>query len=153
MLFTRFSRAPSMLRIIFLFMTFISPSLSFVHKFARLDSFGRLRMSNMDVNAYTDSKRRLQEAQLKISANMAPTIVDYSRLVEKIKDLELQSCEASFWDDQHSAHNTLEEASRLKATVARIDSWKRTTEDICTLLDMISEDAQHAGERLDPIQR
>jgi hypothetical protein len=98
-----------------------------------------------DVNAIPDSKRRLQEAQARIYENMAPSVVNYVLLVEKVKDLEQESCDESFWADQDAAQRKLSEAAKLKGLIARIDTWRRKVDDIQSLLDIASSDEEETG--------
>ena len=104
----------------------------------------------VDVNAIPDSKRRLQEAQAKINENMAPSIVNYVLLVEKVRDLEQESCDESFWTDQEEAQRKLSEAAKLKGLISRIDTWRKQVDDIQSLLDIASLDADESGTLQQP---
>lgn len=67
-----------------------------------------------------------------------PSVIDFTRCVEKVKDLELQSCEEAFWQHPESAQATLSETAELKATVSRVNSWGRSVEDISMLLSLVA---------------
>jgi hypothetical protein len=101
-----------------------------------------------DVNAIPDSKRRLQAAHVKIHKNMAPSVVNYVLLVEKVKDLELESCDESFWADQDAAQRKLSEAAKLKCLIARIDNWRKQVDDIQSMLDIAASDTDELGMRI-----
>ena len=93
----------------------------------------------VDVNALPDSKRRLQEAQVKIESNLAKDVLNVANLRGEIKDMEMESAQPGFWDSQEKAQELLSELNRVKAMVERADSWKTRCDDVVTLLDMAVE--------------
>ena len=88
---------------------------------------------------FPDAKRKILELQGKVSGFMAD-VIDYKSLVEQIKDLEEESSQGGFWDDQSRAQDVLGKLNRVKAQVTRVDKWTRWSEDLDTLLVMAHED-------------
>jgi len=102
-------------------------------------------MNNIDDNTLPDSKRRLGEMKETINGNLSPEVLNYGALVETVRDLELESSQPNFWDDQKNAQDTLTEMNRLKDLIKRVDTWKENTEDVGTLIEMATEDEAEAG--------
>lgn len=102
----------------------------------------------LDVNALPDSKRRLAEARVKIESNMAKDVMNVGNLRESVRDMEMESSQPQFWDNQDKAQALLLELNRVKAMVERVDSWGSDCEDVETLLDMANEDPAEARSLL-----
>lgn len=100
------------------------------------------------INALPDSKRRLSEAQLKITSNLSPEVINYNNLVETVKDLEVTSSQPGFWDDLKRAQDILTEMNRLKAMISRVDGWKVATEDVGVLIEMMVENPAEQCKRM-----
>jgi len=105
-------------------------------------------MNNIDDNTLPDSKRRLGEMKETINGNLSPEVLNYGALVETVRDLELESSQPNFWDDQKNAQDTLTEMNRLKDLIKRVDTWKENTEDVGTLIEMATEDEAEADQYL-----
>lgn len=103
-------------------------------------------VGSLDANAYPDCRRRLQENTKKIDSNMVKDVINYPELVSKVKDLEIESTQAAFWDDQTKAQQTLLDLNRLKEFVKRVERWGSSRDDVEMLLDMVKEDPKDAGE-------
>ena len=97
-----------------------------------------------DINAFPDSKRRLDELREKVNSNLATDVLNVEMLREKVKDMEDQSSQAGFWDDQERAQNLLLEINRLKGLISRGDGWQVSCDDVDVLLDMAVEDGDSA---------
>lgn len=93
-----------------------------------------------DINALPDSKRRLAEALVKIESNLAKDVLNVNNLRAEVKDMEMESAQPGFWDNQEKAQALLSELNRVKAMVARVDGWKTDCDDVGTLVDMAIED-------------
>lgn len=98
----------------------------------------------VDVNAYPDSRRRIGEIKTKVTSNMAKDVIDINRLRQAVKDMEAESSQPQFWDNQDKAQELLSELNKVKGTVDRVDAWKTNSEDIEMLLDLSLEDPEEA---------
>jgi hypothetical protein len=132
-------RARLMSRFFFIVVLLIFPVTAFLPQFVRPYLIINLFATTSDVNAITDAKRRLADVQLKIAANLEPSTINYVKLVERISDLEQQSSDVRFWEDQVVAKITMTEVNNLKATVSRVQQWRKVVDDIQLLLQMASE--------------
>lgn len=101
--------------------------------------------AEIDVNVLPDSKRKLSEILEIITNNLAKDVIDYAALVQQVKDLEQESAQPEFWDDQSKAQATLAELNKVKGMVERVDKWKRNCEDAEMLLELAMEDPSEAG--------
>ena len=100
------------------------------------------------VNAIPDCNRRLGECNNVIERNMASTEINIPVLTQGIKDLEVESAQPEFWDDASAAQATMGKLNTLKIKLDRVKSWRRSCEDVETMLDMIQDDPESAGEFL-----
>jgi len=96
------------------------------------------------INALPDCKRRLAESEVKITANLAKDVLDMASLRQSVKDMEMESSQPSFWDDQEKAQALLTELTRVKGMVSRTDAWKSTCEEVEALLEVAVEDPVEA---------
>lgn len=103
---------------------------------------------NVDVNALPDSKRKLGEVTEKVQSNLAKEVMNLPALRESVRDMEQESAQPEFWDDQDKAQAVLLELNRVKAMVGRAENWQSSCEDIGVLLDMAVEDPDSASEYL-----
>lgn len=106
----------------------------------------------LDANAYPDCRRRLQEVGKKISSNLVKDVINYPSLLSKVKDLEMESMQPAFWDDQTKAHSVLLELNRLKDFVGRVDRWKTSRDDVEMLLDMANEEPKESAACIEEAQ-
>ena len=97
-------------------------------------------VAETDVNALPESKRRVGALSKKVTSNLAPDVLNIRMLRETVKDMEQESSQAGFWDDQDKAQALLSEMNRLKLLIASGDKWKTSCEDVETLLEMAMED-------------
>ena len=97
-----------------------------------------------DVNAIPDCKRRLGEVKGKIDSNTQKDVVNLIYLKGEVNDMEQESSQPGFWDDQTKAQTLLSEMNRLKALIDRVEKWTSNTEDVEMLLDMALEDPSEA---------
>ena len=74
----------------------------------------KLHAIAVDVNSYPDSKRRLTVLQKQVESNLAPDVLNLKFLTETVKDMEQESSQAGFWDDQDKAQAVLSEMNRCK---------------------------------------
>ena len=107
-----------------------------------INTFDSLKTVETDVNAYPEAKRRLSEAMEKVSSNTSPDVLDLRALREKIQDMELESSQPGFWDEQEKAQTLLAEMTRTKELVARADRWRSCCEDVQVALEMVDEDPE-----------
>jgi len=91
------------------------------------------------INALPDVKRKLVEMRSKVSSNLATDVLNLKALRESIRDMESESSQPSFWDDQEKAQSLLSELNRVKEMVSRADLWSSNTEDVEMLLEMAIE--------------
>ena len=75
---------------------------------------------------------------------MAKDVIDINRLRQAVKDMEAESSQPQFWDNQDKAQELLSELNKVKGTVDRVDAWKTNSEDIEMLLDLSLEDPEEA---------
>ena len=87
-----------------------------------------------DVNALPDSKRRLQEVKEMVNSNLAPDVLNMKVLQQTVRDMEEESSQAEFWDNQEKAQALLSEMNRLKILISRANLWKTNCEDVEALL-------------------
>ena len=104
--------------------------------------FDTMKTVEIDVNAYPEAKRRLNEAMEKVSSNTSPDVLDLRALREKIQDMELESSQPGFWDQPEKAQILLSEMTRTKELVARADRWRSHCDDVQVALEMVEEDPQ-----------
>lgn len=104
----------------------------------------------VDVNIVADSKRRLGEVSLQVKENLSSDALNYGTLCERIKDLEIESSQESFWDNQLHAHDTMQQITTLKILRTRIDRWNTALSDVESLIDLSSEDATSSCKHLVP---
>ena len=116
-------------------------------KLNRMKLFAEIS-TKLDVNALPDSKRRLEEVSGKIQSNLSKDVMDVGYLRESVRDMELESSQPGFWDDQEKAQSLLTEMNRVKALVDRVDGWKRNCEDIEALIEMAIDDEAGSLELL-----
>lgn len=109
-------------------------------------------LNDVDVNALPDSKRRLSEALVKIESNLNKDVLNVNNLRSSIKDMETESAQPGFWDDQDTAQGLLTELNRVKSMVARVDLWKSSTEDVGALLEMAMEESTPPQEQQSLLQ-
>jgi peptide chain release factor 2 len=62
----------------------------------------------------------------------------------EVKDMEQESSQPKFWDDQTKAQSLMSEMNRIKALIDRVEKWTSNTEDVEMLLDMALEDSNEA---------
>ena len=105
----------------------------------------------VDVNALPDSKRKLLEITEKVNSNLAKDVMNVGQLRESVRDMEQESSQPGFWDEQEKAQALLSELNRVKATVQRAENWLQTVEDVGVLLDMAVEDPESANEYLQEV--
>lgn len=121
------------------------------HMLARCDSLKRrpfrfqpvsnsIKAVEVTVNDLPESKRRMAELSDKIDINLNKGVIDYSRLVESVSDMEQESSQSEFWDDPEAAQLLLSEMNRVKSMIQRVDEWNRIRDDVDVLLEMIIED-------------
>jgi peptide chain release factor 2 len=65
------------------------------------------------------------------------TIFDVPALNAKIIDLEQIAAQPSFWDDQVTAQQTLQELNDLKSHLDSFQRWRATVEDAKTVLELL----------------
>eukprot|EP01036_Dinobryon_divergens_P033341 gene33341-43104_t len=80
----------------------------------------------------------------KIDSNLGKDVIDYKALVSSLKDMETESSQADFWEDQTNAQKLLSEMNRVKSLISRVDKWKTNIDDVSTLLDMAAENPSDA---------
>lgn len=66
-------------------------------------------------------------------------IFDVPKKQEKIRELEAQMGEQSFWEDPEGAQTVIEEANRLKRSVAGIVGFQKELDDLQAMLELIEE--------------
>lgn len=142
-LFTRRSINMARNTSIFLIFTFIFSIYGF--RSFSLRKFPSLRLldvvgGEIDVNAYPDTKRRWAELTAKVNANTSPDVMNVRALRQKVADMETESSQPAFWDNQEQAQSLMAEMTRTKELVARADKWKSSCEDVETVLEMLAED-------------
>ena len=98
----------------------------------------------IDVNAIPDCKRRLGDVKIKIESNTQKDVVNLINLKGEVKDMEQESSQPKFWDDQTKAQSLMSEMNRIKALIDRVEKWTSNTEDVEMLLDMALEDSNEA---------
>jgi peptide chain release factor 2 len=101
--------------------------------------------SASDTNIIPDSKRRLSELSIKMDEFLDKNVLDVHAFRESIRDMEMQSSQPNFWDDQDKAQSLLTEMNRVKQIIERAEKWTRAREDVEMMLDLISESPDDAG--------
>jgi peptide chain release factor 2 len=84
-----------------------------------------------------------------LSAWVKPrTIFDVPALNAKIGDLEQLAAQPTFWDDQASAQQALQELNDLKSHLDYLSRWRSTVEDAKTVLELLEleDDPALVGE-------
>lgn len=104
--------------------------------------------SKIDVNDLPDCKRRLTEVSEMVSKNLNEDVINYKELVGKVQDLEQESAQPDFWENQTNAQKVMTEATRLKTLISRVDTWKLYCDDVSTLIEMATEDETEADSAL-----
>lgn len=99
---------------------------------------------NIDVNAFPDAKRKLSEVTAKINSNLSPDVLNVQALRASVRDMEEESSQPGFWDNQEKAQSLLSEMNRVKALVDRADNWVASSQDADALLTMATEDETDA---------
>ena len=87
-----------------------------------------------DINAIPDSKRKLSEVKNMIAANLASDVLNVKVLRQTVKDMEEESSQAEFWENQEKAQALLLEMNRLKNLIKRAEGWESSCDDIEVLL-------------------
>lgn len=95
--------------------------------------------SPVDVNALPEAKRKLADLLENINSNLSPDVMNVQALRASIRDMEEESSQPSFWDNQEKAQGILSEMNRIKALVDRADKWKSDHEDAGAMLEMAIE--------------
>lgn len=98
----------------------------------------------IEVNALPDCKRRLAQAAEKVSSNLAKDVLNVAYLKQTVKDMEQESSQPEFWDDQAKAQEVLGELNRVKMLVARADGWKTSCDDVETIIELANESQDDA---------
>jgi peptide chain release factor 2 len=65
------------------------------------------------------------------------TIFDLPALKAKIEDLEQIAAQSTFWDDQASAQQTLQELNDLKTNFNQINQWHSSVADVKAVLELL----------------
>ena len=102
----------------------------------------------VDVNAYPDSRRRLTEYKTTVTSNIENDIINVKSLKASIIDMEMESSQSNFWDNQEKAQELLTELNRVKAMVTRVELWQSNIEDAEMLLDLSLEDPKDSENYL-----
>ena len=102
----------------------------------------------VDFNAYPDSRRRLTECKTKVTSNIEKDIINVKSLKASIIDMEMESSQSNFWDNQEKAQELLTELNRVKAMVTRVELWQSNVEDAEMLLDLSLEDPKDSENYL-----
>lgn len=115
---------------------------SFVSHFnspTRRTSLWMTDIVNGDVNALPDSKRRLIEVTGKVSSYMSQDSMNVDNLKQKIRDMEVESSQPTFWDDGKRAQSLLSEMNRVKLLVDRVTKWHSQCDDVETIIELAQE--------------
>jgi len=73
-----------------------------------------------------------------LSAWVKPrTIFDVPALQAKVYDLEQIAAQPSFWDDQTTAQQTLQELNDLKSHLEQLGQWQSTLEDAKAVIELL----------------
>jgi peptide chain release factor 2 len=95
---------------------------------------------------FTERQKQLQEMTDRLE--QAKAFLQTAELLEAIEALEAQTLASTFWDDQQSAQNILQQLNRLKAKPALYQEWKQTLDDTEVMIELgqesDTEDAQQA---------
>ena len=86
------------------------------------------------------------------------SIFDVAALTAKIKDLEQVAAQPSFWDDQASAQQILQELNDLKSSLEQLHQWQANLEDAQAVLELLAvehDDAllEEAGSNVTQLSR
>ena len=77
--------------------------------------------------------------------------VDAKRI--ELSDLEKQTSEPDFWNDQEKAQKTLQQRARLERALATAEGQQRLVDDIAVLFEFAVEDDASANELRESIKR
>ena len=69
-----------------------------------------------------------------VNSNLAPDVLNMKVLQQTVRDMEEESSQAEFWDNQEKAQALLSEMNRLKILISRANLWKTNCEDVEALL-------------------
>jgi peptide chain release factor 2 len=102
-----------------------------------------LRMSTVadgfDVNALPDCKRRVVEVAQKVASNLGNDVLNLASLRQSVRDMEQESSQPEFWEDQAKAQEVLAELNRVKILIARVEAWKSGCEDVEMILELAND--------------
>jgi hypothetical protein len=98
------------------------------------------------VNDIPESKRRIVDLKLRISKNLSKGVINFDSLRRMVVDMELESSQDGFWDNQDAAQSKLAELARIKTLISRVEKWKTQCDDVETLLELASSDSDDAGK-------
>jgi len=80
-----------------------------------------------------------------LSAWVKPrTIFDVPALQAKVYDLEQIAAQPSFWDDQTTAQQTLQELNDLKSHLEQLGQWQSTLEDAKAVIELLELEADQS---------
>lgn len=89
------------------------------------------------VDAVGELRRLLEEVAERAEQNAALARPDAAR--ERLKQLEAQAEQPSFWDDSERAQAVLRELNAAKASVERVDSWGAAADEARATLELAAE--------------
>lgn len=116
-----------------------------INKYRKLFSTSSETSSQLyDPNLLPDNKRRLLELSKVVDEYLSRDVLDIMSLKERIRDMEEESGQENFWDDNDKAHKLLTEMNQMKALVDRGERWKSILEDINTLIELALESPEEA---------
>ena len=96
-----------------------------------------IRMSGADdPNALPNAKKRVQGLSERVASNLAPKVLNVAALKAQANDIEEESSQPNFWDDQKNAQSLLAELNRIKALVTRAESWLAACTDVNDMIEL-----------------
>ncbi|MBX9694076.1 MAG: peptide chain release factor 2 [Cyanobacteria bacterium] len=69
---------------------------------------------------------------------------DVNELKDQLQELEKETLEPDFWQDQNKAKGTTQKLSRLRASIERYEGWHKRLKDLKDLVEIALEDDDEA---------
>jgi peptide chain release factor 2 len=105
----------------------------------------------IDVNTLSESKRKITDLESKVNEFLSPGVLDVGALKASVRDMEEESAQPEFWDNQDKAQGLLKQLTESKAMVVRVDSWRTSCSDVAELLEMAAADPDDSALYLEEV--
>ena len=89
-----------------------------------------------DPNALPNAKRQVGELADRVNANLVSEVLNVAALRAQAKDIEEESSQPNFWDDQENAQTQLAELNHVKALAERADKWQSAVVEVNDMVEL-----------------